>query len=115
MRDYHLKKLAKINYKKYYPPTPSMKWIELITVMSIPDSPLKPDIKLIHRMAETHKEHLKNIHFFRHSLMESDMAIHLYWNTSKSKPAGSDFGQELIQLLKEYGLVNHSVWNEDLS
>lgn len=64
-------------------------------------------------MAASHKEHLKNIRFFRHPLMESDMAVHLYWDTSKSEPAGSDFGQELIQLLKEYGLVNHSVWIED--
>ena len=92
-----------------------MKWVELITVMSVSGSPLIPDIKLIRDMAETHKAHLENILFFRHPLIENDMAVHLFWDTFRSEPAGSDFGQELIQLLKEYGLVNHSVWIEDNS
>ena len=55
---------------------------------------------------------LKQIKLFHNAGVSNNMRIHLYWTSDKPEPQGSDAGQCLVHILKEYGLAAHSVWIE---
>ena len=44
--------------------------------------------------------------------LDNDFSIHLFDNTNTLEQHGSVFGQHLVSVLKEFGLVNHSMWIE---
>ncbi len=44
--------------------------------------------------------------------VETDFSIHLYNDSKITDISGSPLGQRLASALKEFGLVNHSVWTE---
>jgi hypothetical protein len=55
----------------------------------------------------------------RQTAMPGSFAIHLLWDSEVPAAQGSALGWNLMEALKEFGLVNHSVWlavpPEDLS
>ncbi len=96
----------------------AMKWVEIITLRSpehinrqfmdellkgIPDSDLP---------AGTQK-HLVEISVYHHSVVETDLSIHIYWQ--QSEPGAQDkspLGLRFASALRNLGLLNHSVWVE---
>ena len=44
--------------------------------------------------------------------LDNDFSIHLADNTNTLEQHGSALGQHLVSVLKEFGLVNHSMWIE---
>jgi hypothetical protein len=48
---------------------------------------------------------------FVHSMVK-DCSLCLLWNTDKPESHGSSVGLHLVNNLKKYGLVDHSVWVE---
>ena len=44
--------------------------------------------------------------------LDNDFSIHLFDNTNTLEQHGSALGQHLVSVLKEFGLVNHSMWIE---
>jgi len=38
--------------------------------------------------------------------------IHLFWKTSQPDTGGSWVGHKTVQVLKDHGLIEHSVWTE---
>jgi hypothetical protein len=47
---------------------------------------------------------------FRHSRVQGDLLIHLYWNRSDHGDQPSELGLQLASILRLHGLVEHSVW-----
>ena len=47
---------------------------------------------------------------YRHAALDADLAVHLHWKTKVPEPKGSALGLRLSQFLKEFGLVDHSIW-----
>jgi hypothetical protein len=47
---------------------------------------------------------------FRHSRVQSDLLIHLYWDGPDQVDQPSELGLRLASLLRVHGLVEHSVW-----
>lgn len=47
---------------------------------------------------------------FRQTALPGSFAIHLLWDSAVPDPLGSVLGWNLREALKEFGLVNHSVW-----
>ena len=50
------------------------------------------------------------IRFFRREKVDSDICIVLFHSGNKTKAGGSPLGLHLVSALKEFGLVNHTVW-----
>jgi hypothetical protein len=42
--------------------------------------------------------------------LDTDLSVHLYWNSDRPEQDGSALGIRLAQALKDFGLVDHSVW-----
>ena len=91
-----------------------MKWIEIIK-LRIAESNRAP---LPHQLAEiisgiNSEGGLAEIKLCRHAIVESDLSIHLYWESERPAPQGSAAGLILMHMLKTFGLISHSVWVEE--
>ena len=88
-----------------------MKWLEVIKLRSAgKDSGLLKELLLsIERFSQDRLVETKTYH---HAALESDLSVHLYWESGRVEQNGSAFGLHLAQALKEFGLVDHSVWIE---
>jgi hypothetical protein len=53
------------------------------------------------------------IKLYRHKHIDSDFSLHLFYESDMLKQ--NTFGLHLSSLLKEWGLINHSVWIEEKS
>lgn len=49
---------------------------------------------------------------FQRDNLESDLAVHIYRNENNNLCGASQLGIHLASSLKEYGLVEHTVWKE---
>jgi hypothetical protein len=94
-----------------------MNWVEIIAVRS----PLNISKELVNdflnvpdepdRATETPK-HLVSIKIYSHSVVETDLSIHIHWESEKESENKSPLGLRLASALKPLGLLNHSVWIE---
>jgi len=63
--------------------------------------------------AEGDIDDLKEVRIYFHADLDTDMSIHLHWQTDEPIRQRSTFGIRLAQLLKDYGLINHDLWIEE--
>jgi hypothetical protein len=91
-----------------------MKWIEIITLRSTSDDLEALDIKsLVVIKGDIRSGKLEQMKIYRRCGMDTDLSVHLRWNTEWVEATGSKIALHLMQLLKENGLVNHSIWREE--
>ncbi len=88
-----------------------MNWIEIIDVRS-PGNGIEQISKMLTSpvMKNDQKEGLKGISLYRNALVETDISIHLHWETNENPPKKSDLGLRLASALEEFGRVNHALW-----
>ncbi len=94
-----------------------MKWVEIITLRS----PSKVNGQFIDELlmgvdesdspTDTPK-HLVEIIIYHHSVVETDLSIHIFWESEKGNQDKSPLGLRFSSALKPLGLLNHSVWVE---
>ena len=90
-----------------------MKWVEIITLRS----PTKINTQFVDELlkevgkSDTSK-HLVDIRIYHHSVVETDLSIHIYWKSEPGSQHKSPLGLKLSYALKNLGLLNHSVWVE---
>ncbi len=90
-----------------------MKWIEIITLQSngYGQKSLVPD--LLRSVMEDRKGGgLISMKIYRNPLIDTDVSIHLCWESARVEQQGSATGLRLARTLREIGLVNHSTWIE---
>ena len=91
-----------------------MKWVEIITLRSTGNDLEALDIKSLVAIKDDYPAgKLEQIIVYKRYAMDTDLSMHLHWNSNRVEPAGSKLALHLMQLLKEYGLVNHSIWREE--
>jgi len=89
-----------------------MKWLEVIKLRlaaggeSLLEEFLRP-------MAEPGQNGLVEMKTYRHAALENDFSLHLHWESENPEQNGSTLGLRLAQALKEFGLIDHSIWIED--
>ena len=88
-----------------------MKWLEIIKLRSAgKDSGLLEELLLsIDKLSQRELVEMKTYH---HSALETDLSVHLHWESGRPEKNGSTLGLRLAQALKEFGLTDHSVWIE---
>jgi len=88
-----------------------MKWLEVIKLRSArKGSGLLEELLL--STAQMNQSGLVETKIYRHAALDTDLSVHLQWNSEMPEPNGSALGLRLAQALKEFGLIDHSVWVE---
>ena len=87
-----------------------MKTIEIIHLRLAGSGP--EDLVDIIRRSIGSAYELMDIRIYRHCKLKNDLAIHLHRETGKYKDGVSDIGVRLTALLKDYGMVDHSIWTQ---
>ena len=90
-----------------------MKWVEIIKLRSAGKAPesLKAFLSMIARNGHSG---LTEMRIYRHAAWETDWSLHLHWETEQPEKNGSALGLRLSQALKEFGLIDHSTWIEEV-
>ena len=90
-----------------------MNWLEIIELRSaggnskLLESQMQ---KLVNDVYErTENNHVKA---YCRLMIDTDFGIHLFHDSNKVEKSGSPLGLRLASALKEFGLVNHSIWIE---
>ena len=88
-----------------------MRWMEFIKVQTTRANVIEI---LFDFVAECKKCHgLLEAKVFNHSSFE-DCSICLSWNTNDVRKSGSTIGLQMSNTLRNFGLVDHSVWVENV-
>ena len=90
-----------------------MKWLEIIELRSIDSNRELLKSQLQKLMNEVDRETKKQaIQAYSRVMIDTDFSIHLFHDSKKAENSGSRLGLRLASALKEFGLVNHSIWIE---
>ncbi len=90
-----------------------MKWLEVIKLRSAGRTGELPE-EFWGPIAEADQYRgLVEMRSYRHAALDTDLSLHLHWESDRPEPSGSALGHQLEQALKEFGLTDHSVWIEE--
>jgi hypothetical protein len=93
-----------------------MKWLELIELRSVGNNLKIIEPELNHLINEIKKEsEQRAIKVYSRFAVDSDFSFHLIHDSIEVDIHGSPLGLQLVSALKEFGLINHSVWVEHFS
>ena len=87
-----------------------MKWLELIEIRITGQDHDLIESYLRHLIEQIIEENKQQIKIYHKLHLETDFSIHLVHDADDAGPDGSALGQNIVSVLKEYGLVNHSIW-----
>ena len=84
-----------------------MKWVEIITLRS----PANIDTQFVYELLKEagnsdSPKHLVEIRIYHHSVVETDLSIHIYWKSDPGRQNKSPLGLRLSDALKNLGLLN---------
>lgn len=90
-----------------------MKWIEIITLRSLEKTNRQMVGEFLHQLLiEKEVGLFAAIKVFYHPEIETDLSIHIFWETETRHPNESAIGQQLSYALKGLGQLNYSIWVE---
>ncbi len=90
-----------------------MKWIEIINLRSAGASRESIGQQVPRVVTELDRDNnLMSVKVYCQATIDTDMSIHLLFEATRPEVQPSALGQRLASALKEFGLVNHSVWIE---
>jgi hypothetical protein len=94
-----------------------MRWVEIITLRSPANINTQFVDELLKGASESNlptdtPKHLVEIRVYHHSVVETDLSIHIYWKSEPGSPNKSPLGLRFSSALRNLGLLNHSVWVE---
>lgn len=87
-------------------------WLEIIKVQSTRDA--RGMVKAIIKTVKDDQtlECAKEVRIFTNAVGE--IAIHISWKSDRTAPEGSSVALHLAAALSEYGLINHTIWTEEV-
>ncbi len=93
----------------------NMNWIEIISlrsVGSVSGGLLEELLRSINEsdLPSDSLSRLHQIRIYRHSVVEFDLSIHLYWESEAEVQDKSPLALRICSALKGMGLLDHSVW-----
>ncbi len=65
------------------------------------------------RRPDDRKKHPVAVKIYHHSEVETDLSIHIHWESEKESQRKSSLGLRFSSALKSLGLVNHSAGVEE--
>jgi hypothetical protein len=94
-----------------------VKWVEIISLRSSSNVDTRFVDELLKEVSASDApanapKHLVEIRVYHHSVVETDLSIHIYWQSEPGTQDKSPLGLRLFSALRNLGLLNHSVWVE---
>ena len=94
-----------------------MKWVEIISLRCAGNIDTRFINELLKGVSESDSPtdtptQLVEIKIYRHSVVETDLSIHIYWKSEPGSQNKSPLGLRFSSALKPLALLNHSVWVE---
>jgi len=90
-----------------------MKCVEVITLRSLVKANIESMDELLRQVFKSKISGVTpDVSIYRHSMLETDFSIHIYWETKEQHTKGTPLGQQLTSGLEGLGLLTHSVWVE---
>ena len=86
-----------------------MKWMEVVKVRAIKEI-IDDDILMV--LADEYCENLKSVTLYRNSEIKNDLSIHFNWGSNNGPVCVSPLGLRVAQGLRQFGMVDHSLWVE---
>ncbi|UCH23355.1 MAG: hypothetical protein JSU83_09195 [Deltaproteobacteria bacterium] len=90
-----------------------MKWLEIIEIRTVDGNSKLLESqrrKVIEKMDDEIKKQV--IKAYGRATIDTDFFIHLFHDSEKVEISGSPLGLRLTSALKDFGLVNRSIWVE---
>ncbi len=88
-----------------------MKWIEIITLRSLAKENRQLVDDLLGQVCQEKKsESAASITVYHNPTVDTDLSIHIHWETEAQIPSKSPLGHQLYYALKGLGLLNYSIW-----
>ena len=90
-----------------------MNCLEIIEIRSACGCQKSIDSKLKILIEETTTDaNQLNLRVFRHATLDTGFCIHLSYDSDRIENEGRAIGIHLASAMKEFGMVNHTVWIE---
>lgn len=89
-----------------------MKWVEIIRLRLLDHLKQAAVIDLLRQVAIEASTPDMAFTLYHHATVETDMSIHLAWNSGILSEGKSEVGAKLIYMLQEFGFVDYSAWIE---
>ncbi len=89
-----------------------MKWIEVIKISVAENRRAALENQIESVMNNINREESTDTVKLYYNLLDGELSIHLCWNSGGAQPRRSNTGLCLAHLLREFGLISHSVWVE---
>jgi hypothetical protein len=107
------KTMARLRLKQVCRRRFDMKWIEIITLRSLVKENRQLIDELLRQVCQQKKSELAaSITVYHNPAVETDLSIHIHWETEAQQPRKSPLGNQLYYALKELGLISYSIWLE---
>lgn len=90
----------------------TMKWMENIKVRAAVRLEEKATAEFISLVKDIESPGLDCIRVYLNIAFKGDISVQLHWDSEQPEYQGSFLGLKLEQAMKEFGLVDHSVWLE---
>ncbi len=89
-----------------------IKWLEVIKLRSAGN--LEKLLEVLRPTAQSAQgQGLVEMKIYRHAALETDLMVYLYWVSEGPRQKESPLGHQMARVLKEFGLIDHSLWIEE--
>jgi hypothetical protein len=93
-----------------------MAWLEIIEIRAVGSNRELLELQLQDLINEVNREaNLQAIKMYRHVILDTDLSIHLFHDSKNADTGCSPICTRLVSSLKDFGLVNHTIWVENSS
>nr|NJM04692.1 hypothetical protein [Desulfobacula sp.] len=90
-----------------------MKWIEIITLRSLIKANRQLADELLRQVFQQKEEdHTASIKVYHDPMVETDLSIHILWETETQPLSESNLGQQMLFGLNGLGQISYSMWVE---
>ncbi|MFC1693007.1 hypothetical protein ACFL1R_05845 [Candidatus Latescibacterota bacterium] len=90
-----------------------MRWLEIIELRSATSKWKKMATQIKKMITDLNRDTGNHsLTAYSQAMIENDFSIHLTHESCSVEKNGSSLGLHLASVLREYGMVNHSVWIE---
>lgn len=88
-----------------------MAYLEIIEIRAVRSNRelLESQLQLLSKELNQHKD-LQAVKVYKSVMLETDFSMHLFHNSEKADSSCSSICTQLIPSLKDFGLVNHTIW-----
>lgn len=87
-----------------------MRWIEVIKVRTLERTENVREHLVMVGRTFAGIQGLVNADVYTGLTNPTDIAIHLLWENDRKPPQGSEIALRIVEELKKFGLVDHSIW-----